>query len=275
MLTRIDVDSENAFFIPILGATPKDSLLVQKITGLNPPDVTLFMGDYARDGGNYQGRRVGNRHVVITFDLNPNPALGETIDGLRELLYKAFLDPFVDADYIKLNLHDDDGRVRYLVGYTEKIETDIFDIDTMAQISINCPDPYIRDDVKTEHVDPSGWTTVPFNYTGTAETGFEVEIYITAPTPTLTLDNNSKTMIINRAFFTGDLVKINTNRGSRSMTVIHAGEPEKSIVAGMSPLSNWLELHSQSNLMKLYGNEETDLIGAVRRLAYTQSYWGV
>ena len=233
MLTRIDVDSENAFYIPIAGATPKDSLIVQKIEGLNPPDVTLFMGDYARDGGNYQGRRVGNRNVVITFDLNPNPALGETVDGLRELLYKAFLDPQPDADYIKLNFLDDAGRTRYVVGYTEKIETSPFDIDTSAQVSIICPDPYIRDDIKTVKADPSGWINVPFSYKGTAETGFEAEIYITAPTDTLTLENNGRTMVFNRSFFAGDVIKINTNAGSRSITVAHAGEPVKSIVASM------------------------------------------
>jgi hypothetical protein len=275
LLTKIDVDSENAFYIPILGATPKDSLFIQQITGLNPPDVTLFMGEYARDGGNYTGRRVGNRNVVITFDLNPNPALGETVKGLRQMLYKAFLDPLVDADYIKLRLHDEDNHVYYVVGYTEKIEASIFAQDTSTQVSIICPDPYIRDDVKTVKSDPSGWTTVPFNYTGTAETGFEVEIYITAPTDVLTLENNGRTMIMNRAFFAGDVVNINTNPGSRSMTVSHGIDLPKSLVASMSPLSPWLQLHSQSNVMKVYGNETTDLVGAVRSLAYTQSYWGI
>lgn len=275
MLTRIDVDSENAFYIPILGATPKDSLLVQSVTGLNPPDVTLFMGEYARDGGNYQGRRVGNRNVVITFDLNPNPALGETVPGLRKMLYKAFLDPLVDADYIKLNLHDDEEQIFYLVGYTEKIETDIFSVDTMAQVSIICPDPYIRDEVKTELSNVDGWTTVPFTYQGTAETGFEVEIEITAPTSTLTLENNGKKMIVNRALVAGDVVKINTNRGSRSMILEHASDPPKSIIAGMTALSPWLELHAQSNVMKVYGATTANIVAGVTYLGYRQSYWGM
>lgn len=107
MLTRIDVDSENPFYIPILGAAPKDSLMVRTITGLNPPDKDLFIGDYARDGGSYQGRRVGQRNVVMILDINPNPALGETVSGWRELLYKAFDDPLPDADSVQLTLKDD------------------------------------------------------------------------------------------------------------------------------------------------------------------------
>lgn len=275
MLTKIDVDSENAFLIQILGATPKDSLLVRKITGLSPPDINLFIGDYARDGGTYQGRRVANRNVVIMFDLNPNPALGETISGLREMLYKTFMDPHADADYVKLNLHDDLGRIRYLVGWTEKFETEIFDIETVCQISMVCPDPYIRDNIKTVLRNVNGWTTVPFTYEGTAETGFEAEIYITSDTPTLTLDNNDKRMIISRSFVVGDVVHVNTNRGSRSLTVTPSGGTPISIIAGLSPTSPWLELHSQANTMRVYGATTANLIASVRSLSYTQSYWGV
>lgn len=275
MLTQIDVGSENSFLVPITGATPKDSLLVRKITGLNPPDVTLFMGDYARDGGTYQGRRVGKRNVVITFDLNPNPALGETVAGLREMLYKAFLDPLVDADYVKLTLHDDLGRLRYLVGYVEKFEGEIFDPETIAQISMICPDPYIRDNSETVLTNDPGWTVVPFVYTGTAEAGFKANINITAATPVVTLENNGKKMILTRAFQLGDVIEVDTIRGERALTLTPSGGNPVSIVGNLSPESPWLQIHSQSNTMKVYGSTTNDLVAAVQSLKYTQTYWGV
>ena len=289
MLTKIDVDSENAFFLPILGVTPKDSLLIRQVTGLNSADINLFIGDYARDGGIYQGRRVGNRNIVLTIDLNPNPALGETVSGLRELLYKAFLDPQVDADYIKLAFHDDTGNVRYLVGYTEKIETDIFSPETTVQISIICPDPYLRDEVETTLENTPGWITVPpFTYQGTADTGFEVEIVINTATPTLTLSNNSVTdtttdplynqgrMIITRDFVVGDSVYINTNRGSRDIILTPSGGGDPiSLIGGLSPLSPWLELHSQSNVMKVAGATPTSVVAAITSLKYRPAYWGI
>lgn len=275
MLTQIDVNSENAFLVPILGATPKDSLLVRKITGLNPPDINLFIGEYSRDGGIYQGRRVGNRNVVITFDLNPNPALGETVSGLREMLYKAFVDPSVEADYLQLNFHDDQGRERYVVGYTEKFETDIFDIETVAQISLICPDPYIRDMEETVLTDASGWTSVPFTYGGTAETGFSVSITVNSNTSTLTLENNSRSMVIQRSFVTGDVVNINTNRGSRSITVTPSGGSPSSIIANLTPASPWLELHSQSNTMRVYGTTVANVVAGIHELRFRTAYWGV
>lgn len=279
MLTQIDVvygneSGEQALALPILGVTPKESLLIRKVTGLNPPDPTLFIGEYARDGGFYQGRRVGARNVVLTMDLNPNPALGETISGLREILYKTFMDPQVDADYIRLVLHDDDNNMRYLVGYAEKFETEIFDIETMAQVSIICPDPYIRDQMETVLEHPTGWISVPFTYAGTAETGMEVDIEVTADTPTVTFSNNNRTMVINYPFVDGDMIHINTKRGERDITLDRGGVIIP-LIAKLDSLSRWLELHSQSNEMKVYGLTTTDLNAVVRKLTYTATYWGV
>lgn len=98
MITQIDLMSENAIDLPIIGITPKTSLLIKKIDGLDPPDRVLFIGDYSQDGGLYQGRRVSKRNVVITIDLNPNPALGETVESLRDKLHRAFIDPQVEGD---------------------------------------------------------------------------------------------------------------------------------------------------------------------------------
>lgn len=288
MLTQIGIEGESELIIPILGATPKESLLVRQITGLGPPDVDLFIGEYSRDGGTYQGRRVGNRNPVITMDLNPNPVLGETVSGLRELVYKYFLDPLVEADYVKVNLYDDEDRVRYFVGYTEKIETEVFDVETIAQISMICPDPYLRDNEEVVLSDTSGWATVPpFTYSGTAETGFRATIHIDSTTDTLILENNPVTtdpldpryprgrMIINRDFVAGDTVVISTVPGERGATVTPSGGSESSIIANLTPTSPWMQLHSQSNTMKVYGATPASTPASIRELVFTQTYWGV
>jgi len=214
--------SDDEFEMPILGVTPKNSLLIQKVTGLNPPDRSLFIGDYSQDGGIYQGRRVGSRNVVFTIYLNPNPALGETVSSLRQSLYKAFIDPQVDGDYLKIILHDESTLERYLVGYCEKFESEIFDVETLCQISMICPDPYIRDNHDTILVQPTGWLSFPYTYEGTAETGFIVRIYITSPTAEITLENNGKLMQLHNEsdeYDTDDIITINTIRGQRAITL--------------------------------------------------------
>lgn len=267
--------SRKSLALPILGITPKDSLLIRKVTGLSPPDIDLFIGDYSRDGGTYQGRRVGSRNVVMTIDLNPNPALGESISGLRDLLYKTFVDPLVNADYLELVLRSDDGRVRNLFGYTEKFETEVFDSETLAQISMICPDPYIRDLTPITLVNPTGtWVSVPFTYGGTAETGFIAEIHIASNTPVLNLKNNGQAMLITHDFIAGDIVYINTNRGERDITYTREGT-NYPLIAKLSSTSRWLELHSQANTMNVHGTVPTELVAGVKSLTYRASYWGV
>lgn len=226
MITQLDVLSDDAFVLPILGITPKSRLLIKKITGLNPPDKTLFIGDYSQDGGIYQGRRVGNRNVVITLDLNPDPALGDSVASLRQELQKAFNDPQVDGEFLKLRFHEDTGRQTYVVGYCEKFEHEVFDVETMCQISMICPDPYIREDQDTILTQPTGWVQVPFTYQGTAETGFVARIYVTAPTNRITLANNGKMMQLQNpaGYQINDLIIISTIRGQRAVTLTKPGD---------------------------------------------------
>ncbi len=229
----------------------------------------------------------------MTIDLNPNPALGETVQGLRDVLYKTFMDPLVDADYVELVLHDDDNNLRNLYGYTEKLETEIFDVETLAQISMICPDPYIRDVVETVLTNASGtWLLVPFTYGGTAETGFEVEVQITSNVGVLNLTNNGKTMVITDTFLAGDVIYVNTNRGSRDVRkatitqadAIRTAHPTWTLnevwtelirlgqglpmISKLSSTSPWLELHSLTNTMTV--NAST----GIKRLVYRASYWG-
>lgn len=332
MLTQIDVMSENAFVLPIVGLTPKSSLLTRKITGLNPPDRSLFIGDYAQDGGIYQGNRVGNRYPVFLIDLNPNPALGETVPILREKLYREFMNPQSEGDFLKFLLHFDDVANRYFVAYTEKFESEIFGIETLCQISMVAPDPYIRDDSSVVLTNSTGWVQVPFTYIGTARTGFEVRAYVTSATTTFTLANNSKPMYFTNpaGYGIGDIVIINTNRGFRSATLTRAAAlaattpfdfaynrtylPNNcvfygdgiwkclstvtvgdasieyvpnatdghwlyistSMVSQLSPLSDWLELHAQTNSLRVYGGTSVStIIGNIKMLRYTTAYWGI
>lgn len=267
--------AEKALALPILGVNTTDSLLLRKVTGLNPPDVDLFIGEFSRDGGYYQGRRVGDRNVVLTIDLNPNPALGETVSGLRELLYKTFVDPLVDNDYVELVLREDDGRIRNLYGYCEKFETEIFDVETMVQISMICPDPYIRDLAETVLTNPTGsWITVPFTYNGTAETGFYVEIEVTNATNMVTLKNNNSALKLSYPFQAGDQIRLNTKRGERDITLVRNFQLYP-LIASLTSDSKWLEVHSQNNYMTVYGADTSALVAGVKTLRFRSSYWGV
>lgn len=278
MLTQIDVVygselGESALSLPILGLTPKDGLLLRKVTGLNPPDRDLFIGDFARDGGLYQGGRVGVRNVVMTVDLNPNPALGQTVSGLRRLLYQIFMDPDPEADYIELVLHDDELPPRNLVGYTEKFEGEPFDVETMVQASIVCPDPFIRDVAETEiESDVGVWTNVPLTYQGSATTGFEFEVLFSTDASHVTLSNNGRMMGIVYPFLAGDRLVVNTQVGSRKIDVYRMNGPGYSLLGRLTPESRWLELHASRNNLSAAPNAAAS--AGVKTVRYRNAYWG-
>lgn len=288
MLAKIYVDSENSFVIPVLGATAKDSIVIRKVTGLSPPDVNLFIGEFSRDGGIYQGRRVVDRNVVLTMELNPNPALGETVAGLRQFLQKNFMEPDLESDFIKLRFEEDSGRVMYAVGYAEKFEGELFETDTFVQVSLVCPDPYLRNNVEQVLQEPSGWPALIFAYDGTAEAGFEATVYINAATSSLTLTNNTTTdnplsavfnrgrMVIDRDLAVGDVVTINTTRGERAIMLTPAGTALSiPLVSNLSPRSTWLQLRAIANNMRVYGDTPEDLVASIRRLRFRPAYWGL
>lgn len=217
MLTKVTVLSENQFDLEIRNAMPTDSIIVEKIEGLGPPDVNLFMGDYARDGGTYGGRRALPRNVILTLGLNPNYADNETVDGLRLLLYKAFMDPYVASDGLILVLQDDTFADRYILGYTDKFDGDVFSDDTTVRIELQCPNPYILDSAMTELV--ASGPTFPFTYEGSAETGLIITAEMTTTSSIVTFDLNGTKMYLDYVFADNDVIKVNTIRGQRRIQV--------------------------------------------------------
>lgn len=280
MIKQIDVvydagAGEQALALPLVGLTPKDPLLVRDVTGLNPSDFELYIGRFARDGGNYQGRRVVERNIVMTIDLNPDPALGQTVSSLRQQLYKIFINPMVDSDYLRLILHDENDNLMEIVGYTEKIETEIFSSETTLQISILCPDPYIKDVQKTILVNEGGtWVSVPFTYTGTSPTGILTDIWMIDNSSFLQVDLNGKNMVFANSFLAGDKISLNTQPGQKSATLMRGGV-QSSIVPSLIPPTKWTEIRSQDNILKVYGANSSAAIAGVKSLEYTGRYWGV
>lgn len=274
MLSQVNLVGDTTINMNVLGAAPRDSLIVKKITGLSPPDVDLFIGDYARDGGTYSGRRVQKRNVVVDLGLNPNHAENETVDTLRQSLYKMFLDPSFTGDDLVIELVDDIRPTKILVGYTEKFEGEVFSKDSSISVSLICPDPFLRD--ADETVLTGSFTTFPFTYSGSAETGFFVKVAVTANTPSIVIDNNGTRMVFEYNFLIGDVLKVNTTPGSRSVLLDRAGFPNMEILFAMTPTSPWISLHSQSNLLKVYDDVATPaIVGNMTELRYTQTYWGI
>ena len=81
-------------------------------------------------------------------------------------------------------------------------------------------------------------------------------------------------MVINYAFLAGDVVHLDTNRGQRNVYMVRGGVTTP-MFPYMTNTSTWLELHSQTNTMNVYGALEANLVAGVKTLKYRATYWGV
>lgn len=262
---------------PILGVTPKEPLIVSQITGLTPVDFDLFVGDYARNGGIYQGRRVGVRNIVMHIDMNPDPALGHTVSGLRKLLSNLFVKNAVRGEMVRMVFIDVEGHHVYTEAYTEKFETEIFSKETMVQVSLLCPDPYFNDVSGVNLQDTNGWVSLPIEYTGDVEVGLSLELEVVA-TPTAgtikVLLDNGQTMTLIHDFASGDVITINTQRGSRGVT-LRRGSSTTSILGSLSPDSRWLEVGRRNNVLSTTGLTSATNPAVIKKVVYRPKHGGL
>lgn len=270
MLEQVVIQSSTPTTLNVSNVDPEEILLIKSITGLSPKGLTLFTGEFARDGGYYQGRRAGKRNPVFTFKLNPNYAEDIEVSDIRELLYKMFLEPQVGSDAVQVLLVDDRKPDRYFIGYTEDIDTDMWASDNQAMVSMICTDPYLRSADPTSDSDVTGWLSVPLTYDGSAATGFVVQLKVTTANTQVTLDLNGNLMVLTGTFALNDIIDISTVEGDR-----YIRKNGVDIMGSLSAASKWLQLDAVANTLQTYSTVVADAKVRVMSYSYRSAWWGI
>lgn len=273
-LTEVVLQTSNPVSFNLEDADPSEILILESISGLTPQPVTNYTGDFSRDGGYYQGRRVGQRFPVFNFRLNPNYAEDIAVSDIREMLYRQFYEPQEDSDGVTTVLKDDRRPDRYLTCYADKWDGEIFSKETKGQISTVCVDAYILSVDQVHNVNPGvGWGAVPIAYEGSADTGFEIKLTVIANTPTVKLSNNNAQVMTLEAgtpFLAGDIITISTLDGNRYIRVNGVDR-----MAIFKAGSKWVQLKSQMNLLRSYGSTPGDGLAVINEYKYRAAWRGV
>lgn len=114
---------------------PNDAgLLLYKINGITPGEVTVNSQDYAvLDGGVFNSARMGTRTINLYFYYGFTPH----IESSRHRAYRYFpAKTQVRLDFLT------DERSLSIWGYVEGNDTQIFSEREEGQVTIVCPDPY-------------------------------------------------------------------------------------------------------------------------------------
>ena len=272
MLERVTLQTANPMTFEIAAADPDEIIILQSISGLSPADVTLFTGDFAKNGGYYQGRRVSQRNPIFNLKLNPDYVNDIEVSDIREMLYRQFLEPTASGDGVQVLLEDDRKPDRYFICYTEKFPTDIFDAKPKASISTLCVDPMLKSAAETTDSNPSGWVSVPVAYDGSADTGIEVTMKVAVAGTQMTLENNGQLMKLVKGtnFAVNDIIYINTKQGERQITLNGAD-----VMALLTADSTWITLNQAGNTLQAYGTVAADGSAVVTDYTYRSEWWGV
>ncbi|MED4061708.1 phage distal tail protein [Priestia megaterium] len=211
---------------------------VLKIEGLNPPKAQINRSKVAGlDGSRFNSSTLEERNIVITLRINGD------VESNRNNLYNFAITKEICIFYYKNGLKD-----VHIEGYVETVEVDPFTNSEIMQISIVCPDPYFKDaqlivddiskilnnfefpfainvdepipfaEIEIERV------TDVFNNSD-SEIGIIIEVVFLGTVNTLRIINvdNGDTFTVNHQFITGDILTINTNKGSKSVDLNRNG----------------------------------------------------
>lgn len=252
---------ENAKGNEIVLTQNESNYQVINVEGLTPPTAQLYTNAVANmDGAKFKSSKLDMRNLVLTIKINGD------VEANRINLYKCF----GIGKWCKL-FYKNDSRDVYIEGYIETIECPLFTVNQQMQINVVAPNPYFNS-VEIIYCDISlvlAAFTFPFAIEeagiviaelvpnkvtpvindGEFTTGANIVMRALADnvsTPTIFNSDTGEYMTIDTILNKGDVLRINTNKGSKSIVKIVNGV-ETNIINYLVYGSTWLQLETGVN----------------------------
>lgn len=238
-----------------------DRYVVTEILGLTPPNVNLSISViHGNDGESLTYSRIEKRNIVISIRLRGN------IEENRQRLYRIF--PLKSECVVYFKNKNRDVKIS---AYVESIECNIFSVKEQSQVSLICPDPYFQsvNDTAEVFAESTAGFEFPFSISsagiefsginaksqvtvlaGDTATGGIIEFYAegTAVNPKITNLTNGQYFGVNTELETGDKLVIDTNTGSKTVTLYHNGT-ETNLLSQRISGSKWIVFESGENAL--------------------------
>lgn len=251
-------------------------ILIGNITGLGPAKANINTTEViTNDGSIFSSSRLNQRNIVFTLGF-----IGEDVETLRQTTYKFF--PI--KKHIKLRF-ETDNRIADCDGYVETNEPTIFSQLESASISVICPYSFFYAAEGTETHVFRGVTKLfefPFSnedvstpllevgnveerlqqniyYSGDSDVGMtmhisaygeigDIIIYNVRTREQMRILESRLEALTGSGLVYGDEIVINTQKGSKSITLYRQGE-SKNILNVLDKGTSWLQLTKGDNLL--------------------------
>lgn len=255
---------------------PEHGMIIKQINGLGPAKANINTTDLAtKDGALFNSARLNSRNITMQLLLTMAP----DIETSRQRTYKYF--PIKRPLEFIIEL---DNRVARTKGYVESNEPSIFNKEEEVSISIICDDPYFYSygntnttlfygvDAMFEFEFENGSLTEKLlemgsvenkteqtvYYDGDGEVGMVITIHAIGDVGNVTIYNSETrefmridTAVLERltgnGIISGDTIIINTERGSKSVTLLRDGY-YTNVLNCLSKDSDWLQLRKGDNV---------------------------
>jgi hypothetical protein len=273
MLTKVEVRNIAGALLTLQLEDILNGFIVEEITGLDPVKAVLVSSGFAGlDGVQYQSSRREARQLTFRIGLEPDYGT-ESVESLRRTLYSFFM----TKAPVNLRFYMSDGLTIDIDGRVETFESPLFVKEPAVDITLLCFDPDFYDSVPVVLSGSTVSTTTDtlITYPGTVETGIlftlnvdrtlsEFTIYHRAP------DGITRSLDFSGSLAAGNVLKISTIVGAKGATKTVTGV-ESSVLYGVSPQSNWIELQPGENHIRVYA------VGAAipYTITYTKRYGGL
>lgn len=253
MLTKVEARNDRGMLLSLPLMDVSEGYIIQDIEGLDPVKATLVSSSFANlDGEQYQSARREKRNMVFTLGLEPD-YVAQTVKNLRTRLYGHFM----PKSNVNFRFFSDDFPTVDISGRVESFEAPLFAKDPEVKISLLCfsPDFYnATPDIFYGNTVADN-SEVLINYQGTVESGIKFRLLVNRPISGFTIfnrssDNAFRSLEFLAPLLAGDIVEINTSSGSKGATLTRVGVGT-SILYGVSPYSNWLELFPGPNNIRV------------------------
>lgn len=249
-------------------------LAIMSMTGLGPPGANINMTELSTvDGSVFNSARVPKRNIVIQFAILDH----DTIEEARHMIYRYF--PIKKPVTVTIKT---DTREVYTIGYVEMNEPEIFSNFETAQVSLVCADPYfysventvtylnaIAGGFEFPFTNPVNTNSLKFGelssgdptdiyYEGETPVGVEIEIHFSGAVRSIRLynitsdqeiliDTDRVAAISGNSIQDGDIIKINTIAGHKSV-ILNRGGNIFNILSCLSRDTRWIQLEHGDNI---------------------------
>lgn len=266
--TKIRLVGLHTIDLPLVGALPSDPYILKASDGLGPPEIDVMLAETRNEESVYQGSRTHGREPVIRIGLNPDHGVGQTASDLRSSMY-GLLTPGPSGD-IRLEVVDGETVVAQTHGHAKRLETVPFSETPEVQLTMACLESYLQDP-NVLYLDPGGSQSAPeILNTGTAPTGFHMEVIFTANLSSWSLiDVNGQKMEFDYDFLSGDKLAIDTRGGHRGIWLTR-DDVTTSILYSLAPGSVWHRLHGGNNVFATSSSSFT-----WADVFFRPQYWGI